>query len=45
MMMMMVWECTCTCIVLFVEVVPAWDPKDRFVEHVIMMKAKSTRLI
>jgi hypothetical protein len=34
---MMVWECMSTCYVLFwIEVVPASDPKDRFVERVTM---------
>jgi hypothetical protein len=33
---MMVRECTGTCFVPLVVVVPAWDPKDRFVEHVTM---------
>jgi hypothetical protein len=34
---MMVWECTSTFYVLFwIEVVPASDPKDRFMERVAM---------
>jgi hypothetical protein len=34
---MMVRECTSTYYILFwIEVVPASDPKDRFVEHVTM---------
>jgi hypothetical protein len=34
---MMVWKCTSTCYVLFcIVVVPASDPKDLFMECVIM---------
>jgi hypothetical protein len=34
---MMVWECTSTFYELFwIEVVPASDPKDRFMERVAM---------
>jgi hypothetical protein len=34
---MMVWECTSTRYVLFwIVIVPASDPKDRFVERVTM---------
>jgi hypothetical protein len=43
---MMMWECTSTCYVLFlIVVVPASDPKDLFVECVIMFTAQSTCLI
>jgi hypothetical protein len=43
---MMVWECTSTCYVLFwIVVVSASDPKDLFVEHVIMFTTQSTRLM
>ena len=44
-MMMMVRECTSTCFVLLVAVVPVWDPKDRFVERVTMTTAQSAGLI
>jgi hypothetical protein len=43
---MMVRECMSTCYVLFwIMVVPAIDPKDLFVERVMMRTAQSTRLI
>jgi hypothetical protein len=43
---MMMWECTSTCYVLFlIVVVPGSDPKDLFVECVIMFTAQSTWLI
>jgi hypothetical protein len=43
---MIVWECTSTCYVLFwIVVVSASDPKDLFVERVIMFTAQSTGLI
>jgi hypothetical protein len=43
---MMVWECTCTGYVLFwIVVVPASDPKDLFMEHVMMFTAQITGLI
>ena len=42
---MMVRECTSTCFVLLVAVVPAWDTKDRFVERVTMTTAQSAGLI
>jgi hypothetical protein len=43
---MMVRECTSTCYILFwIVVVPASDPKDLFVEHVIMWTTQSTCLI
>jgi hypothetical protein len=42
----MVQECTSTCYVLFwIVVVPASDPKDLFMECVIMFTAQSTGLI
>jgi hypothetical protein len=43
---MMVRECTSTCCVLFwIVVVPASDPKDLFMEHVTMLTAQSIGLI
>jgi hypothetical protein len=43
---MMVPECTSTCYVLFwMEVVPASDPKDVFVERVTMFTAQIIGLI
>jgi hypothetical protein len=43
---MIVRECTSTCYVLFwIMVVSASDPKDLFVEHVIMFTTQSTGLI
>jgi hypothetical protein len=43
---MMVRQYTSTCYVLFwIVVVPASDPKDLFMEHVIMFTAQSTGLI
>jgi hypothetical protein len=43
---MMVQECMSTCYVLFlVEVVPASDPKDLFVERGTMFTMQSTWLI
>jgi hypothetical protein len=43
---MRVQECMSTCYVQFwIVVVSASDPKDLFVEHVIMFTTQSTRLI
>jgi hypothetical protein len=42
--MVMLRECTNTCFVLLVVVVPIWDSKDWFVEC-IMMTTQSTWLI
>jgi hypothetical protein len=43
---MMVRECTSTCYVLFwIVVVPASDPKDLFMERVIMFIVQSTGMI
>jgi hypothetical protein len=42
----MVWQCMSTCYVLFwIVVVPASDPKDMFMERVIMFTPQSTSLI
>jgi hypothetical protein len=43
---MMVWECTSTCYVLFwIVILPAIDPKNLFMERVIMFTVQITGLI